>query len=50
MGAAQVDLYITHTMPSAKEFYENLKENGIDNYYTANTLQLPWIREESIKR
>lgn len=49
MGAAQVDLYITHTMPSAKEFYENLKENGIDNYYTANTLRLPWIKQESIK-
>lgn len=49
MGAAQVDLYITHTMPSAKDFYENLKENGIDNYYTANTLRLPWIKQESVK-
>lgn len=50
MGAAQVDLYVTHTMPTARDFYEHLNDNYIDNYYTANTLQLDWIKNGDIIR
>lgn len=42
MGAAQVDLYITHIMPSAEDFYKNYKEYGIDNFYSDNTLNVPF--------
>ena len=38
MGASQVDLYVTHLKPEARNFY-NSKGNGlIDNIYTADTL------------
>lgn len=43
MGAKQVDLYITHIMPSAQDFCENYKKYGIDNFYSANTLQVPFF-------
>ena len=40
MGAAQVDLHVTHVMPQAKDFW-NSKGNGwIDNLYTADTLDV----------
>ena len=42
MGAAQVDLYITHIMPSAEDFCKNHKEYGIDNFYSDNTLNVPF--------
>lgn len=42
MGAAQVDLHITHIMPSAKDFCENYKEYSIDNFYSLNTLHVPF--------
>lgn len=43
MGAKQVDLYITHIMPSAQDFCKNYKKYGIDNFYSANTLQVPFF-------
>lgn len=42
MGAAQVDLHITHLMPQAKEFYENHKDFGITNFWSMNTLKQEW--------
>ena len=43
LGAKQIDLFITHVMASAKEFWtEGYKECGIDNVYTSNTLKLDW--------
>lgn len=40
MGAAQVDLHVTHVMPQAKDFW-NSKGNGwIDKLYTADTLNV----------
>lgn len=40
MGAAQVDLHVTHVMPQARNFW-NSKGNGwIDNLYTADTLNV----------
>ena len=43
MGAALVDLFITHVMPSAKEFWtREYSECGINKVYTSNTLYLPW--------
>lgn len=40
MGAAQVDLYVTHLKPEARKFY-NSKGNGlIDNIYSADTLEM----------
>lgn len=44
MGASQVDLYITHLMPVAKEFCENKKEYGITKIYSPNTLELDWYK------
>lgn len=44
LGAAKIDLYITHVMPSARDFWTNsYKMYGIDNVFTANTLELPWV-------
>lgn len=44
MGAASIDLYITHVMPSARDFWTNShKMYGIDNVYSANTLEIPWV-------
>lgn len=40
MGAAQVDLYVTHLKPEARNFY-NFKGNSlIDNIYSADTLEV----------
>ena len=40
MGAVQVDLYVTHLKPEARNFY-NSKGNGlIDNIYSADTLEM----------
>lgn len=45
LGAKSIDLYITHLMPTAEDFYKSHKEFGIDNFYSANTLQLPWYQQ-----
>ena len=50
LGAAQVDLYITHLMPQARDFYEGHKEYGIANFYTANTLQQHWVKASDMIR
>ena len=44
MGAAKVDLYITHLMPVAQNFIcnEEYKDAGIDNVFSLNTLKMPW--------
>lgn len=45
MGAEQVDLYVTHLKPEARNFY-NSKGNGlIDNIYSADTLEMIHIFE-----
>lgn len=44
MGAAQIDLYITHIMPSAKDFCNNYKDYGIDNFYSDNTLRMNFYK------
>ena len=44
MGAAQVDLYITHLMKPAEDFYKHHKEYGIENFFSANTLNMPWYK------
>ena len=45
MGASQVDLYVTHLKPEARNFY-NSKGNGlIDNIYSADTLDVIKIFE-----
>lgn len=47
MGAKQIDLYITHLMGPAKEFYSNHKEFYIDNFYSENTLKMKWYNKIS---
>ena len=42
MGAKTVDLYITHIMPCAMEFCDKYKEYGFDNFFSANTLKVPF--------
>lgn len=44
IGAAKVDLYITHLMPAAQNFIcnEEYKDAGIDNVFSLNTLKMPW--------
>lgn len=44
MGAAKVDLYVTHLMPVAQKFFCNkeYKDAGIDNVFSLNTLEMPW--------
>lgn len=44
MGAAQVDLYITHLTSSAKDFFINYKSYGITNFYSENTLRQDWYK------
>lgn len=44
MGAAQVDLWITHLMPQAEDFYKNHRDFGITNFYSYNTLRMPWFQ------
>lgn len=43
MGAAQIDLHITHLMPQSKDFFEHHKDFYIDNFYSNNTLQLDFF-------
>lgn len=50
LGAAQIDLYITHLMPQARDFYENKEKYGIGRFYTANTLQMDWVKVNDIIR
>ena len=42
MGAKHIDLYVTHLMSQAENFYFNHKDYGIDNVYSQNTLEMPW--------
>ena len=44
MGAARVDLYITHLMPTAENFVrsERFKEDGINEIFSLNTLKMSW--------
>lgn len=42
MGAKRIDLYITHLMATAEDFYNNHKEYYIDNFYSDNTLRMKW--------
>lgn len=42
MGATQIDLYITHLMPAAEDFFLNYKDYGITNFYSENTLRQAW--------
>ena len=42
LGAKQVDLYMTHLMPQATDFYEHKEEYGISNFYSDNTLDFDW--------
>ena len=44
MGAAEIDLYITHLMPQAQSFIcnEEYKEVGINEVFSPNTLNLVW--------
>ena len=46
MGASQVDLWITHLMPQAEDFYKNHQDFGITNFYSCNTLKTPWYKQE----
>lgn len=43
LGAAQVDLFITHIMPSAKEFCNTYKEYGITNFDSLDTLETGFL-------
>jgi len=43
LGAASVDLYVTHIMPIAEDFCKTYKEFGIENFYSANTLKQPFF-------
>jgi ribose-phosphate pyrophosphokinase len=44
MGAKRIDLYITHLMPPAEDFYKHHKDFYIDNFYSDNTLQQSWFK------
>lgn len=44
MGAKHIDLYVTHLMPQAEDFNKHHKEYGIDNIFSANTLNMPWYK------
>lgn len=51
MDAERVGLWITHVMPSAKDFWtKDYKKYGIDNVYTANTLNLPWANTPNVPK
>lgn len=50
MGAKEVDLYITHIMPSAEDFCKNYKEYGIDNFYSDNTLNVPFYTTPRVRK
>lgn len=44
-GAKKIDLYITHLMSPAEDFYENHKDYYIDNFYSDNTLKMKWYKQ-----
>ncbi|MGM9858548.1 MAG: hypothetical protein ACI311_04790 [Bacilli bacterium] len=44
IGAKHIDLYVTHLMPQAEDFCKRHKEYGIDNIFSANTLNMPWYK------
>lgn len=46
MGARQIDLFISHLMPQAQDFYEHRDDFGITNFFTLNTLSMPWVEPE----
>lgn len=46
MGAVQIDLYVTHLMPQAEEFYKNHENYGITNFYSENTLNQKWYNTQ----
>ena len=48
MGAAQIDLYITHMMPQSKSFYESKADGLIDNIYTIDSLNIFNTRKEEV--
>ena len=48
MGAAQIDLYITHMMPQSKAFYESKGDGLIDNIYTNDSLNVFHLRKEEV--
>jgi ribose-phosphate pyrophosphokinase len=48
MGAAQIDLYITHMMPQSKAFYEAKGDGLIDNIYTNDSLNIFNLRKEEV--
>lgn len=45
MGARHIDLYVTHLMPQAEDFYKQHKEYGLDNVFSANTLNMHWYNK-----
>lgn len=47
MGANRIDLYITHLMPIAEDFYKNHKDYYINNFYSDNTLKMKWYNKVS---
>ena len=40
LGAAEIDLYVTHLMPQARKFYNSKGFGNIDNIYSADTLEV----------
>lgn len=43
LGAAEVNLFITHIMPSAEEFCKTYKEYGITNFISIDTLRTGFL-------
>lgn len=41
--AAEVNLFITHIMPSAEEFCKTYKEYGITNFISIDTLRTGFL-------
>lgn len=46
MGAKQIDLQITHLMPTAKDFCNSYKDFHIDNFYSYDTLNLRYLERQ----
>lgn len=49
-GAAQVDLYVTHLMPQAEQFFKTKGNGLIDNIYSNDTLHMGAKWNENIYR
>lgn len=43
LAAAEVNLFITHIMPSAEEFCKTYKEYGITNFISIDTLRTGFL-------